>query len=152
MRHVLLPDLTDRLPTGLDTPDGSLDLAPAQMVEFSQVEHHANAADCKHEHQENRFFCRPGNVALYLLQTWVAVALENPRHTEAIKEVLACQEANLQCISEHHLNDVEARDPFLPTYLGTLPMGEAPWGIRDLLHLQAIRFFLSSSSITTMLN
>lgn len=89
MRHVLLPDFTDRLPAGLDAPDGGLDLAPAEMIELSQIEHHANAAHGKHEDQENRFFCGPGHVALHLLETRVAVALENPRHAEAIKEVLA---------------------------------------------------------------
>lgn len=151
MRHVLLPDLTDRLPAGLDAPDGGLDLAPAQMVELGQVEHHADAAHRKHEHQENRFFCGTGHVALHLLQTWVAVTLENPRHTKAVKEVLACQEANLQCVSEHHLNDVKAGDPFLPANLGALPVGEAPRGVGDLLHLQAVWFFFPSSTITAML-
>ena len=123
MRHVLLPDLTDRLPAGLDAPDGRLDLAPAQVVELGQVEHNTDAAYSKHEHQENRFFRRARNVALHLLQTRVAVTLENPRHAKAIKEVLARQEANLQCVSEHHLNDVKAGDSFLPANLGALPMG-----------------------------
>lgn len=152
MCHVFLPDLADRLPAGLDAPDGGLNLAPAQMVELGQVEHYADAAHRKHEHQENRFFRGAGHVALHLLQTWVAVALENPRHTKAVKEVLARQEANLQCISKHHLNDVKTGDPFLPANLGALPMGEAPRGVGDLLHLQAVGFFLSSSTITAMLN
>lgn len=135
MRHVLLPDLTDRLPAGLDAPDGGLDLTPAQVVELGQVEHHADPADCEHEHQENRFFSGARHVALHLLQTRVAVTLENPGNTKAIKEVLARQEANLKCVSEHHLNNVKAGDPFLPTNLGALSVGEATRGVWDLLHL-----------------
>lgn len=152
MGHVLLPDLADRLPAGLDAPDGGLDLTPAQVVELGQIEHHADAAHGEHEHQENRFFRGPGHVALHLLETWVAVALENPRHAEAVKEVLACQEANLQRVSEHHLYDVEAGDPFLPPNLGALSMGEAPRGVGDLLHFQAVRLLLPSSAIAAVLN
>ena len=95
MGHVLLPDFADRLPAGLDAPDGRLDLAPAQVVELSQVQHHADATHRKHEHQENCFLRGPGHVALHLLETRIAVALENPRHAEAIEEILARQEADL---------------------------------------------------------
>lgn len=152
MCHVLFPDLTDRLPAGLYAPDGSLDLTPAQVVELSQIEHHADAAYRKHEHQENGFFSGSRDVALHFFEAWVAVTLKNPRHAETIEKILACQEANLQGIPENHLNDVKAGDPFLPANLGTLPMGKAPGGIGDLLYFQTVWFFLSSPTIATMLN
>jgi len=86
------------------------------VIELSQVEQNANAAYCKHKDQEDSFFCWTRHVTLHLLHTWVAVTLKHPRHIEAIQEVLAGQEANLQRVAEDNLDDVETGDAFLPSH------------------------------------
>lgn len=113
MRDVLLAHFADGLPSGLHALHGRLDLPPPEVIELGQVEQHADAAHGKHEDQEDSFFCRTGHVALHLLHARVAVALKHPRHVEAVQEVLAGQEADLQRVAEHYLNDVEARNAFL---------------------------------------
>ncbi|CAG5878678.1 unnamed protein product [Menidia menidia] len=139
VRHVLLAHFADGLPPGLDAPHGRLDLPPADVVELGQVEQDADAAHREHEHQEDRLLRGPRHVALHLLHARVAVALEHPRHVEAVQEVLAGQEPDLQRVAEHHLDDVEAGDALLPTHLGALVrLGEPPGPVGDLLHVHVV--------------
>lgn len=90
------------------------------MVELSQVEQHAYAADCEHKDQKHCLFCRTRHITLHLLHARVAITLKHSWHIEAIQEVLACQEADLQRIAKHDLDDVETGDAFLSSYFGTL--------------------------------
>lgn len=143
MGQVLFAQLADRFAPGLHPPDGALDLAPAHVVQLGQVQHHADAADREHEHQEDRLLSGPRHIALHLLDARVAVALEDARHVEAIQEVLTGQEADLQGVAEDHLDDIEAGDALLPTYLGIFQVGQCPRHIGDLFHLQALRLLLS---------
>lgn len=145
MRNVLLAYFADGLPTCLHSSDGRLYLPPAQVVELSQVEQHTYAAHCKHEDQEHCLFRGPRHVALHLLHAWVAIALEHPRHVEAVQEVLASQEADLQSVAEDHLDDIEAGDAFLSPHLGTFVSGrEATRPVGDLLYLQAVMVLLAA--------
>lgn len=115
------------------------------MVELSQVEQHTYAAHCEHEDQEHGLFRGPRNVALYLLYTRVAVALKHPWHVEAVQEVLAGQEADLQGIAEDHLDDIEAGDALLSPHLGALVSGwESTRPVGDLLYLQAVMVLLAA--------
>lgn len=147
MGHVLLADLTDGLPAGLHTSNGGLDFPPAQVVELSQVQHNANAAHRKHEHQEDRLLGGPRYIALHLLQARITVALEDAGNAETVQEVLACQETYLKCVAEHDLDYVEAGDAFLSTYLGVLAVEETSRCVWDLLHFQAVGFVLSAAAV-----
>lgn len=139
MRDILLAHFTDGLPSGLHTSHGRLYLPPSEVVELGQVEQHTNATHSKHEDQEDSFFCRTGHVTLHLLHAGVAVALEHPRHVEAVQEVLAGQEADLQRIAEHHLDDVETRNTFLPFHFRTFVCRrDAPRSVGDLLDLHVV--------------
>lgn len=109
------------------------------MVELSQVEQHTYAAHCKHKDQKHGLFCGTRHVTLHLLHTWVAITLKHSWHIEAIQEVLAGQEADLQRIAEHNLDDVKPGDAFLPSHFSTLVcLRESPGTIGDLLDLQAV--------------
>lgn len=115
------------------------------MVELSQIEQHTYATYCKHEDQENGLFRRTRHITLHFLHTWVAITLKHPRYIKAIQEVLASQEADLQRIAEHNLDDVEAGDAFLSSYFSTLVrVREASGPVRDLLHLQAVVILLTA--------
>lgn len=87
------------------------------MIELSQVEQHAYAADGEHKDKKDSFFCRTRHVTLHLLHARVAVTLKHSWHVEAIQEVLAGQEADLQRVAEHNLDDVETGDALLPSHL-----------------------------------
>lgn len=109
------------------------------MVELSQVEEHAYAAHGKHEDEEDRFFCWAGHVTLHLLHTGVAVTLKHPWHVEAVQEVLAGQEADLQGIAEHHLDDVEAGDAFLTPHFGVFVRSrKPPRSVGDLFDVHVV--------------
>lgn len=115
------------------------------MVELSQVEQHTYATYCKHKDQKHGLFCWPRHVALHLLHTGVAIAFKHPGHIETIQEVLACQEADLQRIAEHNLDDVEAGDAFLSFHFSTLVcLRESPGSVWDLLDLQAVMILLAA--------
>lgn len=109
------------------------------MVELSQVEQHTNATHREHKDQKHGLFCGTRHVTLNLLHTWVAVTLEHPWNVEAVQEVLAGQEADLQRVAEHNLDDVEAGNAFLSSHFGTLVCWrESPGSVGDLLDLQVV--------------
>lgn len=115
------------------------------MVELSQVEQHTYAADREHKDQKHSLLCGPRHVTLDFLHAGIAIALKHPWNVEAIQEVLACQEAYLQRITEHHLDDVEAGNTFLPPNLGALVCWrQSPGSIGDLLDLQAVVVFFTA--------
>lgn len=147
MGHVFFADLTDGLPAGLHTSNGGLDFPPAQVVELSKVQHNANAAHRKHEHQEDRLLGGPRYIALHLLQARITVTLKDAGNAEAVQKVLACQETYLKCVAEYNLDYVEARDALLLTYLGVLAVEETSWCVWDLLHFQAVGFVLSAAIV-----
>ena len=145
VRHILLAQFTDGLPPSLHPPDGRLYLPPADVVELSQVEQHADATDGKHKDQKHSLFCGTWYVTLDFLHAGITIALKHPRNVEAIQEVLACQEAYLQRIAEHHLDDVETGNAFLPPDFGTLVSWRQPPGsIGDFLYLQAVVVFFTA--------
>ena len=115
------------------------------MVELSQVEQHTNATHSKHKDQKHGLFCGTRHVTLHLLHTWVSVTLKHPWYVEAVQEVLAGQKADLQRVAEHHLDDVETRDAFLPSHFRALVcLRESSGSIRDLLDLQAVVILLTA--------
>lgn len=115
------------------------------MVELSQVEQHTYATHCEHKDQKHGLFCGTRHVTLHFLHTRVPITLKHPWHIEAIQEVLAGQEADLQCVAEHHLDYVETGDTFLPPHFGTLVcLRESPGSVRDLLDLQAVMVLLTA--------
>lgn len=104
------------------------------MIELCQVEQHTYATNCKHKDQKHSLFCGAGHVTLHLLHTWVAITLKHPWHVETVQEILARQEADLKRVAEHHLDDVETRDAFLPSHFSTLVCcRESPGSIGNLL-------------------
>lgn len=118
------------------------------MVELSQVEQHTNAAHGKHEDQKHGLFRGSRHVTLHLLHARVAITLKHPWHVEAVQEVLAGQEADLQCVAEHHLDDVETGDAFLPAHFSILVcLRESPGSVGDLLDLQAVVILLAAVGV-----
>lgn len=118
------------------------------MVELSQVEQHTYAAYCKHKDQKHGLFCGTRHVTFHLLHTRVAITLKHPWHVEAVQEVLAGQEADLQRVAEHHLDDIESGDAFLPSHFGTLVcLRESPGSVGDLLDLQAVVILLTAVGV-----
>lgn len=145
MRHILLAQFADGLPPSLDPSDGRLYLPPANVVELSQVEQHTYATDREHKDQKHSLFCGTRHVTLDFLHTGIAIALKHPWNVEPIQEVLACQEAYLQRITEHHLDDVETGNTFLPPNFGTLVCWrKSPRSIGDFLDLQAVVVFFTA--------
>lgn len=114
------------------------------MVELSQIEQHTYATYCKHEDQKHSLFCGTGDVTLHFLHTWVAIALKHPWNIEAIEEVLAGQEANLQRVAKHNLDDIKTGDAFLSSHFRTFCLRESPGSVRDLLDLQTVMVFLTA--------
>lgn len=115
------------------------------MVELSQVEQHTYATHCKHKDQKHGLFCGTRHITLHFLHTWVAVTLKHPWHVEAVQEVLPGQEADLQRVAEHHLDDVEAGYAFLPSHFCALVcLRESPGSVGDLLYLQAVVILLTA--------
>lgn len=117
-RQVLISDLINGLPPSLHTPNGRFDFPPAQVIEFSQVQHHAEPADREHEHQEHCLLRGSGDVALDIFYAGVAVTFVHGRDVESIQEILTHQKANLQRVSENHLDDVKPGDALLPPHFG----------------------------------
>lgn len=115
------------------------------MIELSQVEQHTYAAHCEHKDQKHGLFCGAGHITLHFLHAGVAIALKHPWHVEAVQEVLSSQEADLQRIAKHHLDDVETGDPFLPPHFGAFVcLREPPGSVGDLFDLQAVVVLLTA--------
>lgn len=145
MRHVLLAQFADGLPPSLHPSDGRLYLPPADVVKLSQVEQHAYSADSEHKDQEHSLLCGARHVTLHFLHAGVAITLKHPWNVKAVQEVLACQEAYLQGVAEHHLDDVEAGNALLPPNFSTLVCwGESPGSVGDFLNLQAVVVFFTA--------
>lgn len=134
--QVLVSDLVDGLPPRLHAAHGRLDLPPAQVIEFGQVQHHAEPADREHEHQEHGLLRGSGDVALDVFDARVAVTFVHGRHVESVQEILAHQKAYFQRVPENHLDDVKPGDALLPPHFG---LCSSHGRIGDLFHLQAVR-------------
>jgi len=118
------------------------------VVELSQVEQHTNAAHCKHKDQKHGLFRGTRHVTLHLLHAWVAITLKHPWHIETVEEVLASQEADLQCVAEHHLDDIEPGDAFIPLHSRILVcVRGSPGSVGDLLELQAVVILLTAVGV-----
>lgn len=138
-RQVLVSDLINGLPPSLHASHGRFDFPPAQMIEFRQVQHHAEPADREHEHQEHRLLRGSGHVALDVFDAGVAVTFVHRRHVESIQEILTHQKAYFQRVSEHHLDDVKPGDALLAPHFGLCSSHSR---IGDLFDFQAVRLGL----------
>lgn len=116
--QVLISDLINGLPPSLNASHGRFDFPPPQVIEFSQVQHHAEPADGEHEHQEHRLLRGSGDVALDIFYAGVAITFVHGRDVESIQEVLTHQKAYFQRVSEHHLDDVKPGDALLSPHFG----------------------------------
>lgn len=130
-RQVLISDLINGLPPSLHTAHGGFDFPPAQMIEFRQVQHHAKAADREHEDQEHGLLRRSGDVALDIFNAGVAITFIHRRDVESVQEVLTHQEADLQRVSENHLDDVKAGDALLSPHFGLCSSHCRIWDLLD---------------------
>jgi len=117
-RQVLISDFINGLPPSLHTSHGRFDFPPAQMIEFRQVQRHAEPADREHEDQEHSLLRGSGHVALDVFNAGVAVTFVHRRDVESIQEVLTHQKSDFQRVSEHHLDDVKPGDALLSPHFG----------------------------------
>lgn len=114
----------------VEVQDALLDLLAAQVRDLQDVQEEGDGCDALHEHHEDAFLRRPGNVAVHRVGTRVPLALEERLEAEAVQEVLARHEGHFYGGAREDVDHVGAQQG--PPQGG---FGQRP--LVQLLHLLA---------------
>ncbi len=93
----------------VEVQDAFFNLLVTQMHDLQDVQEEGNCSDALHEHHEDTFLCRSGNITVHSIGTRIPLTLEERIEVKSIKQVLACHEGHFNNRASDNVGHVGAQ-------------------------------------------